>query len=67
MYDKHLNIKELTLQKYLISDYNSGGSRTEKEPFDRVKARKSQRIPVSRFILLFAAIVLIILALEYFI
>jgi len=67
MYSKNLVIRDLVLQSSVMSDYDSGGSDSESKLIDKVKARKSRRVPIVRFILLFAAIVLTIIVLEYFI
>jgi hypothetical protein len=67
MYPKYyIIIQEMMFQRSMISDSDPGGSSAEEEPFDKANARKSQRVPILRFILLFAAVVLTIIVLEYF-
>ena len=52
----------------LIADSDAGGSKPEIEQVqEKIAASKNRRIPVVKFLLLFAVIIITVVVLEYFI
>lgn len=61
-------IGNLQLSMVLIADSDAGGSKPETEQVqEKIAASKNRRIPVVKFLLLFAVIIITVVVLEYFI
>jgi hypothetical protein len=61
-------IGNLKLSMVLIADSDAGGSKPEIEQVqEKIAASKNRRIPVVKFLLLFAVIIITVVVLEYFI
>lgn len=62
------SIRNLQLSLVLIADSDDGGSKPEIEQVqEKIAASKNRRIPVAKFLLLFAVIIITVVVLEYFI
>ena len=62
------SIRNLQLSMVLIADSDAGGSKPEVEQVqEKIAASKNRRIPVVKFLLLFAVIIITVVVLEYFI
>ena len=61
-------LKNLKHSLTLIDDSETGGQMPEIEQVqEKIRASKNRRIPVARLLLLFVAIIITIIVLEYFI
>ena len=62
------SIRNLQLSMVLIADSDAGESKPEIEQVqEKIAASKNRRIPVVKFLLLFAVIIITVVVLEYFI
>ena len=62
------SIRNLQLSMVLIADSDAEGSKPEIEQVqEKIAASKNRRIPVVKFLLLFAVIIITVVVLEYFI
>lgn len=67
IYQFNDSLKYLQLS-LLIADSEAGGQMPDREKVqEKIRARKNRRIPVVKLFLVFAVIILTIIALEYFI
>ena len=62
------SMRNLQLSLALLADSDSGGSKPETEQVqEKIAASKNRRIPVVKFLLLLAVIIITVVVLEYFI